>query len=243
MADRRDADQPLLVASILDLLTRFKREIYTALPGLVESYDAATRRATVQPALRLVLADSEESEVRQAPVMNVPVLLPSAGGYTVSLPIGPGEPVMLIVAQRDLTRWKESYAESTPGPGIMVARDAVAIAGFGPRSYTPANSGGIALQSDDGRRYIRIQSDGTIAAANESGAAFVLKSSGEIDFDAPSGVVFNGSMLIDGAIVATGDIGTSGQVTAAGVRLSTHRHLKEHVPPVPGQTGDPVPST
>ena len=246
MAVQRDADQPTVVSAIQDLLAQFQRDLNTAIPATIESYDAPTRRATVQPAIYLVRGDEL---VRQAPVANVPVMLPSMGGYTVSMDIETGDPVMLIVSQRDMTRWKERYVESAPGAGVMVMRDAVAIPGFGPRTYTPANEGGIAIQSDDGSRYVRIESDGTIEASG-GGGKISISADGKprmeagrvvMEIDDPVG----GWMRIEGNLLVTGLIESQDDIIIertgrTPLYLKGHRHLKENVPPIPGQTGGPA---
>ena len=108
-----------------------KDNVHTAIPGHVVTYSATSRRAIVQPAIRLAYTDG--TEVSKPPVGNVPVLFPSGGGYTVHLPLEKGDPVMLLCSERSMADFKRAYQEASPGTSPLFSmRDAVAIPGFGP---------------------------------------------------------------------------------------------------------------
>ena len=64
-------------------------------------YDAATKRAVVQPALRTTYTNDMPPEDKP-PLVNVPVVSSSGGGYVVHLPLRCGDPVWLIFAERGL---------------------------------------------------------------------------------------------------------------------------------------------
>ena len=81
------------------------------LPGRVERYDATTRKADVQ----ILVDDFHRDEtgalvVDRVPIVtSVPVDLPTAGGYTITLPIVAGGPSATLgtlhFAERSLDRW------------------------------------------------------------------------------------------------------------------------------------------
>ena len=135
-----------------------KLNIHTALPGIITYYDDEARRADVNIAIRTVMTDGTETE--RAPVFNVPVLFPSGGGYTMTFPLLAGDAVLLVFNERSLETWKQTYGMATPSlRHVMNEADAVAIAGFGPLSVTPASSGA-AMQSVDGSQYISLNQSG-----------------------------------------------------------------------------------
>ena len=111
------------------------KRVHTSLPGIVQSYDAATRRARVQPAVDLLLTDGTSAQ--KPIILDVPVLWPTGGGYTLSLPLDAGDAVMLLFAERDIQRFKETLAVGPPlSADVMQIQHAVAIAGFlAGRSY------------------------------------------------------------------------------------------------------------
>ena len=152
------------------------KEVNTSMPGLIVEYDSATKRAKVQPAVLLVTTDLKE-HVRP-PIVDVPVLHPSGGGYVVHLPLKKDDPVMLLFSERGISQFKETYRVSAPDDGAVLSmRDAVAIPGFGAQEIAPATDG-LCAQTEDGADYfsikpgdITVKSTGTVTLR---GASHVL---------------------------------------------------------------------
>ncbi len=158
------------------------KSINTCLPGLVVSYDAATRRAKVQAALQMVGADG--NPVDRPAVANVPVVFPSGGGFSLVFPLEAGDPVLLVYSQRGLRDFKKTHAMSQPGvESFFSYRDAIAIPGFGALSTIPAVPGAVSLQADDGSTYVSLGPDGV-----------AIKTSGTVSIEAAE-VTVNGSAL------------------------------------------------
>lgn len=134
------------------------KDVHTALPGTVETYDPEAKRARVQPAIRLLLTDGTTR--RRSPLINVPVVFPSGGGYTLLFPVEAGDTVLVVFSQRGLAAFKRAFEESDPTLGhLFDASDGVALPGFGALSVTPATSTGAALQTEDGATSIRVDGD------------------------------------------------------------------------------------
>lgn len=107
------------------------KSVATALPGIVENFEPRTRRATVRGALNIVTTNG--AELQRASLVNVPVLWPSGGGYTLAFQLAVGDPVLLVYSMRGLEQWKQSHSEATPDEGVFFDEsDAIAIPGFGP---------------------------------------------------------------------------------------------------------------
>ena len=132
------------------ILDQTLKRVHTAIPGVVLSYDTDLRRATVQPGANLLLSDG--STMARPPIANVPILWPSAGGFTLRFPLPARTAVMILYSERDISAFKQTL---TAGPlasdRIMADSDAVAIVGFGPvGAVTEAAADGVSLQTDDG---------------------------------------------------------------------------------------------
>lgn len=156
-------DREQLRRSLTPLLDMFwqtkRRSIHTGMPGIVDSFNPVTRRGNVQGAPRLVSSDG--SSVNRSLYLNVPFLFPSIGGFTLLSRVRKGDNVWLMFSERGLRQWKKEYGQLyIPDPGhFFSSSDAVALPGFGPQELTPATTTGMALQSDDGTKSVRIEDD------------------------------------------------------------------------------------
>lgn len=136
-------------------------DIHTALPGVVEEYDAATRRARVIPAIPLLLDDG--SVMDRPPITDVPVLFPSGGGLSLLFPLQRNDPVLLLFSQRGLDGFKVGYRSGLPARGpIFDMSDAMALAGFGALTTSPASATGTSLQTDDGATSVVVEPSGEV---------------------------------------------------------------------------------
>ena len=167
----------------------------TALPAIVDSYDDVTRRAKVIPAIRL--RDTEGQLIDRKPLVNIPVVFMSGGGYTAKVKLTRGDGVLLIFSQRGLDEFKKSFVTSNPDSGFFDLKDAMALPGFGPLSITPAPTDGISLQANDASTYLTV--DG-------------------------SGVHVLGDMDVTGDLGLTGNLNVTGTATFGGIEFGPHQH-------------------
>lgn len=108
-----------------------------ALPGTIVLYNAATQTADVQPLLnRAVIGQSGDEAEEILPIIpSVPVVFPRGGGYFLTLPLAPGDNVLLVFNDRSIDTFMVSTG-SVPMPQVDLRQhhlsDAVAIPGFYP---------------------------------------------------------------------------------------------------------------
>lgn len=125
-----------------------------SLPGRIEKYDPATRRANVKPLVRDVYFDMDG--VRQADslpvVTDVPVLFPGGGGYSLTFPVAVGDPCLLLFSDSSLDVWKARGGEVDPlevRPHDL--SNAVALVGLQDFAHaTAAHADNVALGKSDG---------------------------------------------------------------------------------------------
>ena len=180
--------------------------IYTALPGVVISYNQGTKRAQVQPALDVLLTDGETAE--QPTVANVPVIHPSGGGFTLLTPVRAGDTVLMLFTQRGLSKFKQVFSRTEPDrEGFFSLKDAVVLPGFGALQVSPATASGASMQSEDGANavyvengHIRITTSGTV------------RIEGNTTIDGT--LTVTGAASLGGGGTVTGDLTVSGTVTA-----------------------------
>lgn len=180
MAEHRDDIEFLLRQAVRSALI----DTHTALPGRIQSYDAATQTADV--VIELEREFEGDRGVREAvaiaPIPDVPVLHPRAGGYAITLPVQAGDPCLLVFSERDLSGWLQTGQPAVPASARRHDyADAVAILGLSPspNALSPAPAGdGIEIRSDDGTTVVKVGADVDITAAGavsiDSGGAVTL---------------------------------------------------------------------
>lgn len=105
------ATEGLFNGTLAEAFNNFREAMFTemrvALPGVVVSYDSTLRQAEVLPLIMRRSVDAA-SPVPLPNLPNVPVMHPQTAKGALLLPIGPGDPVMLIFSDRSLDQWKAS---------------------------------------------------------------------------------------------------------------------------------------
>ena len=195
------------------ILDRWTRRLYTAMPGEVVAYDAATRRAGVRGALALVMSNG--TQVERPVVSNVPVVFQQSGNFLMDFDLSAGDAVLLVYSMRGLSRWKLAHGMSTPDvDGMMSERDAFCIPGLGPaglhqpdvRIHAAADS--LTIQRNDGIRVV----------LDDSGVS--VESSGVIAITSTGNITINGgNVTVNGVRVANAPVGTD---SAAGPGSHSH---------------------
>lgn len=158
-------------------------DLHTALPGRVQSYDAATQTADIEPMIkRGVPTGGEEDEValETLPVLpSVPVLFPSGGQCFVTFPLAVGDPVLLVFCERDTSQFRGTGAVSDPGvPTMHGLSGAVAIpCAFGPRSaaMSGVSTTDLVLGRKNGQANITVKSGTTEVGGSSDSAALASR--------------------------------------------------------------------
>lgn len=127
------AQSPTL-AEVLDLaLTRRLEELHTMLPGRIESFDAATQTADVQPLVHALALQEDGNRVAvPLPVLpGIPVVFPGSGGYRSTYPVAKGDSVLVLFAEACIDAWQPHGGAVEPGSRRRHhLADAVAVVGL-----------------------------------------------------------------------------------------------------------------
>jgi hypothetical protein len=118
--------------------------------------------AEVQPLIQEKYADGQILSRPRIP--NVPVVMPSTASAGLTLPIGIGDPVMLLFSQRSMDRWLAQGGEQEASDIRMHAlSDAIAVPGLFAFNVSHSDGSGVVLKN--GNILIRLDS-GTVAVGN-----------------------------------------------------------------------------
>lgn len=183
-------------------------EVNTTMPGRLVSYDPATNRATVRPVLPKMLASGEELPAPD--IVTVPVVWPKGqdGKAGITLPLRPGDGMMLHFAQRSLEGWLGGREAAPDDPRRFDLADAVAVPGLAAR--------GISANPDDAEFHfgpvkLRLRPDGG-AVLETAGGNLTISADGVAAFTGPR-------------VTVSGDVIVQGDVVAGNISLRNHRHV------------------
>lgn len=161
--DRRerynDPEEMLRIA-----LAGFQASVWTALPCIVESFDAAACTVKAQPTIKAVLEDEQgvTSTVTLPLLLDCPVVFQRGGGFTLTFPVKPGDECLVIFASRCIDAWWQSGGVQEQAELRMHdLSDGFAIVGpfSKPSVISAINTDAPQLRSNDGTSYVEVAED------------------------------------------------------------------------------------
>ncbi|HLH04941.1 MAG TPA: Gp138 family membrane-puncturing spike protein [Bryobacteraceae bacterium] len=190
------------------------RRLRVAIPGIVQSFNAAKQTVTVLPALNEEVRIGGVPTKRPLPLLaDVPVVLPRAGGFTLTLPIEPGDECLVVFADMSVDSWWQqgagSAGASQPQDQATTRRhdlsDGFAIMGCWsqPRVLPSYSTSSAQLRKDDGTVKIDVAANQVTVTAqtvqvNASGQATVSGSTVNVTGSAQVNVSGSGNTIIEG---------------------------------------------
>lgn len=165
-----------LASLIKQGVKNYSKEIHTAMPGIIESFNPELQTASVQPAIkRMFKTDDGEVELispENLPLcINVPVIFPRGGGFSLTMPVKAGDECLLIFCERSIDLWHERGSVQEPlARRFHSFSDAVAYVGLSSKvnkipDYDPENT---VIKKDDGTVYIKWNADSSLEVFAES---------------------------------------------------------------------------
>lgn len=148
--------------------------IWTALPGIVTAVDFTKMTCSVQPTIQGAIT----SEIGQVQYVNlpllvdVPIVFPSAGGFTITLPLAVNDEVLVIFSSRCIDTWWQSSGVQKPIEFRMHdLSDGFAIPGpkSVPKVISAISSTGAQIRNNAGTTYIEIAANGKIKLVSAAG--------------------------------------------------------------------------
>lgn len=166
---------------MIAVLSGHQSGMWTALPAIVQSFDAAVGTITAQPAIQAKVTDRTGAAkwVNLPLLVDVPVCWQGGGGFTLTFPIAAGDECLIVFASRCIDAWWQSGGVQPQAELRMHdLSDGFAFVGTRSRARKLATiaSAGVALRSDDNSAYIQL-------------------AAGRVDILAPGGVWMNGKRV------------------------------------------------
>lgn len=125
------AQKPTMPEVLTRALASLKVGIRTVVPANVVSYNPVLQTAAVQPAARV--RNSAGELVLLPQVADAPVWFPQGGGWSITWPLAALDPVLLLVADRHLDRFRVTGTAYDPDAiRLHDLTDAIVLPGAGP---------------------------------------------------------------------------------------------------------------
>lgn len=221
---------------LLAALDGHQAQIWTAGPGIIQSFNADGITAVVQPAIMAQVRSPDGSMqwVKLPLLLDCPVVFPRGGGCTLTFPVADGDECLVVFASRCIDAWWTAGGVQVQSEFRMHdLSDGFALPG--PFSQATAISGistnSVQLRSNDASTYIDL---------NPTSQKVKIVAPGGFEVHAPTNL-FTGAVTIQGlltwlagmtgsvasgvASLITGAVQFVGSITSNGHAIdSTHQH-------------------
>lgn len=227
-------------AALLAALGGAQAGMWTALPAIVQSFDAAAETIAAQPAIQARVRDKTGAHtwVDLPLLVDVPVVFQGGGGFTLTFEPVVGDEALIVFASRCIDNWwLAGGVQAQAELRMHDLSDGFALVGLKsqPRVLAGGVKPGVAqLRSDDGGMYVELA----------AGHVCNIVAPGGINITGP--VTINGTAHITAAVTADATITAADKITAPTVAgtvdvtfggKSAKAHT--HSDPQGGQTGAP----
>ena len=224
--------------AVLRAATNSKQsDIWTALPGIIVSFDPVAITAQVQPAIGVLQSGpNQQKRWVQLPVLpDVPVVVPHGGKYAVTFPITAGDECVVVFSSRCIDNW---WSQG----GVQVQRElrmhdlSDGLCFVGPWSQatkiTNWSTTTAQLRNVDGTVYAEVDdSNKTVRLVTPSASVYVDGENNFITMNAAT-VKVNGDLNVTGEVRR--GVGTAAVVTLGGHEHGTGTPAAGTVPPTAG---------
>ena len=210
MAISRAEREDVREASYRELITAARMDLHTAMPGIIQSFDAARMTCTIQPAIRgAIIAPNGRAEAADLPLLvDCPVVFPGGGGYILTYPLKAGDEALIVIAERCIDAWWQSGGvQAAAEYRLQDLSDGFVIPG--PRSQPHVVAGGVGMTGAELR--------------TDSGTTVLRLKGNQVELVAPGGVTFD-----------TPTLTLTGDMVCGGFSYLGHTHTGVH-----GETSTP----
>lgn len=210
-------------------------ETHTAIPGIIDKFDAEKQTAEVRPALKVLYAPDNEvaGKPQWVPAtlcVDVPVVFPGNANYMLTFPVKQGDECLLVFAERCINHWfTQGGVQEQEELTHHDASDAIAVMGLRsqPNKITDFNNNNLQLRNADGDVVVTLDENGKITV-DVSGTTMLVED-GKVTIRADAikltgDVQITGDLDIKGDVTGRGDADFTGDVTGQGTSLHTHVH-------------------
>jgi hypothetical protein len=208
-------------AAVAVLIEAALVDMWTGMPGIVQSFNAELMTAEVQPAIQAQHQQQDGSwQNKNLPkLVDCPVQFAGGGNVSLTMPLKKGDEVWINIANRCIDAWWEQGGIQ---PQAEFRMHDLSDGFCFPRIWSKPNAlknvstTTAQLRSDDGEAFVELDPAGHI-----------------VNIVAPGGIKITGDVTITGGVSATKNV-VAGHGGVDQVGLQTHGHPALNTPPSAG---------
>lgn len=142
------------------LMDTVSKKIRVAVPGIIQSFDAETQTVTAQIAIRESVEDKTTLESKWVSInvlVDVPIVVPRAGGFSITLPVQAGDECLIIFSDVCVDAWwSNGGVQNQAERRRHDLSDGIALLGCysQPRKVSNYSTTNLQIRSDDGTTMI-----------------------------------------------------------------------------------------
>lgn len=197
----------------------------TAMPAIVTSVDFTAMTVEVQPAIQAEITNPDNTtQFVNLPILaDVPIVFPSAGGFSLTLPIAIGDEVLVIIADRCIDAWWQLGGVNVPIEMRMNdLSDGFAIPGprSQPRVIGSISSTNAQLRNDAGTLYLELTPSGQVNITAPSGMTFTTPTAtftGDIVIE--GNATMEQMLTVEENVTVDGELITDGEISAGSLNV------------------------
>lgn len=189
--------------------------MWSAMPAIVTKVNLTAMTIECQPAIQGTISDENNvtTYVNLPVLADVPIVFPSAGGFTITFPIAVGDEVLVVFASRCIDAWWQSGGIGKPIEARMHdLSDGFAMPGpkSQPKVLPSISSTDLQIRNQAGTSFISLKADGTV-------------------------------QITAATVNITGNLVVSGEVTGGLTAIPLSTHIHPGVTAGGADTGVPIP--
>lgn len=202
---RNPADDAGLGSMLKATMDKYMKSVDGMLPAVVVAYNRVTNRATVAPAINIVMTNNQQ--VTRAQLANIPVLALGGGDFVLTFPLKPGDTGWIEASDRDISTWLQGGGKRRSQPNTHRTHS------FSDGRFIPDKLADFTLPPE---------AEGGVCLQNKSGTCAIIITDSKTIIKGP--IEMLDAVEMKQTLKVTGQSTMQGGANIAGIEFSTHKH-------------------
>lgn len=199
------ADKAGLGAALKATMDKYMKSVDGMLPAVVVSYNRVTNRATVAPAINMVMTNNEQ--LVRAQLANIPVLALGGGDFVLTFPLKPGDTGWIEASDRDISTWLQGGGKRRSQPNTHRTHS------FSDGRFIPDKLADFTLPAE---------AEGGVCLQNKAGSCAIIITDSKIIMKGP--VEMLDAVDMKQTLAVQGQSTMTGGANIGGIEFGTHQH-------------------